>query len=372
MSGEFDQDVATATKNLCLGGSAVEGIDVSYWQGSINWSAVAGDGIDFAIARASVGTTYVDSTFSSNWSGMANAGLIRGAYHYFYGYLDGTAQANHFLAQVGSIGDGDLPLAVDIEYRSDQYSSLSGNDAQDIANLLSLLQTLEAATGRTPMIYTNVATWNELGNPSGFERYPMWAAAWSSCSLQPAQLPDLKVWQYSASGSVSGISGNVDTNLFNGTLAELQAFASDGGSPPPPSSGNMLIREGAGYALNGYSPYNGRELTVWATSSSDPDQRWDLLAPGSFGGNAGWMIRRRGSNYCVNAPSLYDYAPVSLWSCSGGDADQQYDRIDYGSSVLYRRRGSNYCLNGHELSNYGQVTLWPCNTGDIEQRWVIQ
>ncbi|WP_428261777.1 ricin-type beta-trefoil lectin domain protein [Haliangium sp.] len=148
--------------------------------------------------------------------------------------------------------------------------------------------------------------------------------------------------------------------------------SSSGGGTPPPSSGNLLVREGSGYALNGYSPYNGRELTVWSTSSSDPDQRWDLLAPGSFGGNAGWMIRRRGTSYCVNAPSLYDYAPVSLWSCSGSDADQQFDRIDYGSSRLYRRRGSNYCLNGHEMSNYGQVTLWTCNTGDIEQRWVVQ
>lgn len=144
-----------------------------------------------------------------------------------------------------------------------------------------------------------------------------------------------------------------------------------GGTPPPGGSGNMLVREGAAYALNGYSPYDGRELTLWPTNPGDPEQRWDLLAPGSVG-NAGWMIRRHGTNHCVNAANLYDYAPVNLWTCNAGDPDQQLDRIDHGASVLYRRRGTNYCLNAHETYDYGQVTLWPCNTGDIEQRWIIQ
>lgn len=143
------------------------------------------------------------------------------------------------------------------------------------------------------------------------------------------------------------------------------------GSPPPGGSGSMLVREGAGFALNGYSPYDGRELTVWSTSSSDPDQRWDLLSPGSVG-NAGWMIRRNGTNHCVNAANLYNYAPVNLWTCNAGDPDQQFDRIDHGSSVLYRRRGTNFCLNAAEMYNYGPVTVWPCDTGDIDQRWIIQ
>jgi hypothetical protein len=143
------------------------------------------------------------------------------------------------------------------------------------------------------------------------------------------------------------------------------------GTPPPPPSGNMLKREGANFALNGYSPYDGRELTVWTYNTSDPEQRWNILAPGTIG-NAGTMIRRNGTNFCVNAVSLYDYAPVNLWTCSAGDPDQQFDRIDYGSSRLYRRRGTNFCLNGHEMFDYGKVTLWTCNTADVEQRWVVQ
>ena len=135
--------------------------------------------------------------------------------------------------------------------------------------------------------------------------------------------------------------------------------------------GKMLVRS-QNYALNGYSPYNGRELTVWTYDRADKDQFWDLLAPGTFGGNKGWMIRRKGTNHCVNVHYLGNYKPVNLWRCSGSDPDQQFDMLSAGSYKMFRRKGTNYCLNAAEKRNYGKVTIWTCNSGDADQKFLIR
>ena len=229
---DLGQSVAA---ELCVGGSNVEGVDVSYSQPvPINWNAVKTVAGSFAIAKAAEGTAIDDTAFPSNWPAMRAAGLTRGAYHFFKGSVDGAAQANHFLAVVAANGgfqSGDLPPAVDIEYSpTASLSSLTGNTASDIARLHATLDALQSATGRLPIIYTNNNTWGILGNPSGFQAYPVWLANWgATCTASPPGLPNLKVWQYSSTGSVPGISGSVDRDRFNGTAADLLAFA--GGAP---------------------------------------------------------------------------------------------------------------------------------------------
>jgi GH25 family lysozyme M1 (1,4-beta-N-acetylmuramidase) len=215
-------------QDLCNGGSNVEGVDVSHWQGTgVNWSAVRTTAGSFAIAKASEGTGISDDTFSTNWPALRSNGFVRGAYHFFIGGLAGAAQADRFMSAVNASGGfltGDLPPAVDVE-----VIGLSGNPAGDVSRLHDLLNRLQATTGRLPIIYTNNETWRQLGNPSGFESYPVWLANWgATCTSMPPGLVNLKFWQYTSTGSVPGISGSVDRDRFNGTASDLIAFA--GGS----------------------------------------------------------------------------------------------------------------------------------------------
>ncbi len=213
---------------VCADGGVVRGVDVSRWQGAISWPKVKADGRVFAFIRVSDGTKYPDSYFASNWSGAKAAGIVRGAYQFFRPGQDPTAQAKLLLSRMGTLGPTDLPPVIDVE-ASDGMS-----DATVIARVKTWLAVVEKATGRKPIIYTAAGFWGTLGNPD-FSGYPLWVANWGvSCPSLPGGFKDWKFWQYSDSGSVSGISGGVDVNQFNGSLTELKAF---GGGPDKDSDG---------------------------------------------------------------------------------------------------------------------------------------
>jgi len=208
--------------SVCATGSVVKGVDVSVYQGSINWSTVKGAGIDFAIARISDGT-YLDTTFANNWSAMKSAGLVRGAYQFFEAGEDPTTTANIVIKAVGKLGPGDLPVTADVEVSGGQSA------ATLTANLQTWMNAVKAGTGKTPMIYTSPGLWSSLSNSTAFGGDPLWVADWGpSCPSLPNGWSTWKFWQYSDSGSVSGIPATVDLDEFNGDLTALQQFAGGG------------------------------------------------------------------------------------------------------------------------------------------------
>jgi len=214
---------------VCAAGATLKGIDVSSYQGTINWSSVAGDGIKFAITKATEGTGYLDPTFSANWSGMKNAGVMRSAYHFFRSNLDAKAQADYFLNAVGALGPNDLPPMLDLE-------TSDGESASTIASkALVWLQTVEQATGKKPIVYTYVSFWqNTLGQPSGFTGYPLNIANYGvSCPDVVGSWPTWTMWQHTDAGSVKGVSGGVDSDYFNGDEAALMKLANGSGGTPP-------------------------------------------------------------------------------------------------------------------------------------------
>ncbi|MGZ3419311.1 MAG: thrombospondin type 3 repeat-containing protein [Polyangiales bacterium] len=215
------EDLGTAAEALtvCASGATVKGVDVSAWQGSISWSGVKSSGRVFAFARVSDGTKYPDSKFATNWSGMKAVGLMRGTYQFFRASQDPTAQAKLLLTKVGTLGPNDLPPVVDVEVMDGVSASTL------ISRLKTWLAVVEKATGRKPIIYTASGFWSGLGNPN-FSGYPLWVANWGpSCpSLPGGGWKDWKFWQYSDKGSVTGISGGVDADVFNGTLTELKSY----------------------------------------------------------------------------------------------------------------------------------------------------
>ncbi|MFZ6743972.1 glycoside hydrolase family 25 protein [Undibacterium sp. JH2W] len=200
--------------------ATVQGIDVSHYQGTVNWTAVKNAGIGYAFAKATDGNTYVDTQFQTNWAGIKAAGLLRGAYHFYESNDDPVTQANNFIKTVGSLATGDLPPVIDIEAYKGDFGSTTL-----VANVQTWLNTVEQALGCTPMIYTGPSFWNQYMNNS-FSRYALWVAQYGV--TQP-KLPNgwskWTFWQNSESGTVAGVTGNVDTDIFAGSMADLQAFA---------------------------------------------------------------------------------------------------------------------------------------------------
>ncbi|HTL33384.1 MAG TPA: GH25 family lysozyme [Kofleriaceae bacterium] len=207
----------------CATGSMVAGVDVSHWNGSINWSSVRASGRRFAYI--SIGdSTYVDPMFSANWTQAKAAGLYRGVYQYFRASEDPIAQANVIISRVGQLGPGDLPVMLDLE-------DMDGMSAATvISRVQSWLIAVQRGTSRLPIIYTNSSTFDfGMGAPRGFAGYPLFVANWQvNCPNIPNTWKSWKAWQWSATGHVPGIAGDVDLDVFNGGLAQLASYAEQG------------------------------------------------------------------------------------------------------------------------------------------------
>ncbi len=196
------------------------GIDVSHFQGHVDWQAVKAAGCAFAFAKATAGTGITDPDFAANWAGMKAAGLLRGAYHLYRAQEPAEQQAAHFLSTV-QFGPGDLPPVLDIELND----GVTGQSL--VGGVQTWLDAVEPVAGVAPIIYTNTPFWNEYFNDQ-FSAYPLWVAHYTSASA-PSPLPVgwtvWTFWQYSQSLDISGVSGPADHDYFNGPLTQLQALA---------------------------------------------------------------------------------------------------------------------------------------------------
>ncbi|HET9381954.1 MAG TPA: GH25 family lysozyme [Streptomyces sp.] len=205
------------------------GVDISHYQGSINWSAVRNAGIEFAWMKATEGTSYKDPTFNTNYLNAYNAGVIRGAYHFARPDLSSGATQAAFFASNGGAWSRDnltLPGVLDIE------GSCYGKSASAMQSwILDFYNTYKSRTGRDVVIYTSPSWWNSCtGGWSGMSsRSPLWVAHWTTASSPsiPSGFPYWTIWQYTSTGSVSGISGNVDRDRFNGDRSRLLALANN-------------------------------------------------------------------------------------------------------------------------------------------------
>jgi len=222
--GDFVGESSEALK-VCPKGTTVEGIDVSTYQGTINWAQVTTSNVKFAVTRISDGVNYSDAQFNRNWAAIRDAGLVRGAYQYFEPGQDALAQANMVVAKVGQLGPDDLPIQFDIEATGGQSA------ATIVARMKIWIERVTAGTGKRPMIYSAKYFWNDNIASREFNSYPLWVANYGvTCPDMPDPWSNWTIWQYSDNRGVPGITGGVDADKFNGTLDELKALA--GATPP--------------------------------------------------------------------------------------------------------------------------------------------
>lgn len=199
-------------------GYELHGIDVSKYQHTIAWDEVKAMKVQevemtFAFVKATEGIGNTDPQFKRNWKKAKEAGLYRGAYHFFIASKDGRLQAENFVDKV-DLESGDLPPVLDVE-------QLNGTTAEVFKKeVKEWLDIVEEHYGVKPIIYTNVDFYTRnLG--SDFDKYPLWAAHYYQPE-EPRINRNWTFWQHSDEGRVNGITSPVDFNVFNGNSYDFQ------------------------------------------------------------------------------------------------------------------------------------------------------
>jgi lysozyme len=253
--------------------SRVCGIDVSHYNGEIDWDRVADSNIRFAFAKASQGADssqpfYTDPMFAVNWPKMKAAGLVRGAYHFVGLPMPGTPkekwnddlhrEIDHFLDVIGTLEPEDFPPALDFE-DGDSPGRWKQLLSTDRAGALSIVRELIQYTfrqcGVLPVIYTGNFWWQQLGDPDpvhdnlAFGEAALWFAQYpvvndnqladfgALTATQPRHIPKVwgsrwNFWQFSSKGKLApALAGNFDLDVFNGTLDDLKKLTI-GAAPP--------------------------------------------------------------------------------------------------------------------------------------------
>ncbi|WP_158006952.1 glycoside hydrolase family 25 protein [Piscirickettsia litoralis] len=134
------------------------GVDVSKYQGKVNWPQLR-EQIDFVFVKATEGVNTTDTYFLYNWQQAKRHGITRGAYHFFHGHISGSAQAQHLINTVGKYHEEDLPLVVDVESaRTTRFVSPKEYTKQ----LQAFIDHVKRKTGDEPIIYTNYYFWQSF------------------------------------------------------------------------------------------------------------------------------------------------------------------------------------------------------------------
>ncbi len=191
---------------------SVHGIDVSKYQDIIDWESVQQMNVDdvrisFAFMKATEGLRNEDVYFKRNWKRAKDAGLARGAYHFFLATKSGKEQAESFIKRV-KLEPGDLPPVLDVEQT---YGVTAVKLRQRVKEWLDVV---EEYYGVRPIIYTNVDFYKQVLKDE-FDQYPLWVAHYLQRN-RPRIHREWLFWQHSETGRVNGISQPVDFNVFNG------------------------------------------------------------------------------------------------------------------------------------------------------------
>lgn len=201
----------------------VKGIDISTFQGVVDFAALKGSGsVAFVYAKATEGLHEVDDQYKRNRDVARNRHIPVGAYHFFHPAADPVRQAAHFLA---TIGQATLLPMVDVEVSEGCSAS------EIVASLAAFLREVDRTLplGKRTLIYTGWAFWNDaVGGSDAFAGHPCWVAAYPDSyeDTQAAPVPTgwtrATLWQYSSTGRIPGIAGNVDLDRLEGPLSLIE------------------------------------------------------------------------------------------------------------------------------------------------------
>lgn len=201
----------------------VRGIDVSHYQGEIDWSVIAEQNISFAFVKATEGSTYVDETFLYNFNSARQNGVPVGAYHFFSYDSSGKAQAENFIKNVIPF-DGMLPPVIDIEFYGNKEEDPPSKEAVD-TELAAFISAIEKHYGLKPILYATEITY-ELYLADDYAEYDIWIRnVTDTPSLSDGR--EWTFWQYTNRGRLDGYTGEeefIDINVYKGSKEDFNNY----------------------------------------------------------------------------------------------------------------------------------------------------
>jgi lysozyme len=283
---------------------SLRGFDVSGWQGTINWAALA-SACDFVIMKATEGTSFIDPDLHRNVAGARQYKVPHAFYHYI-DVQDPVKEADHFLATCKRVnGEGQ---SLDFEGNILNYRD-------PVGWAKTWLDHVHAKSDNRPIPYMSGSVVSRFNwGPVVAENYALWDASWGSAAPKPGQWPFWAFWQTSDDGHVAGIGGNVDTDIFNGNLAQLAAyFDNDKGAPPviatpkpapkpaptpAPVAGYYTVRSGD--TLSGIAARYGTSVAAIMALNKGLISNANVI-------HIGWKIRVAGAAVVKPAPAAKVY-----------------------------------------------------------------
>jgi lysozyme len=252
----------------------VQGIDVSWYQKEIDWEQVRRAGTRFAFIKATEGGDMLDRRFRENWEESRAAGVPRGAYHFVFWCRPAKDQIRWFIRNVPKDPDA-LPPVLDVEW-SHKTSCARPSAEKARAKMREMLRAFEAHYGKKPVIYTDINFHEDvLEGTTEFDHYPFWIRSVAAKPKERYGDRPWEFWQFTATGRVPGVAGDVDRNAFFGTEKQFRDWVEgrydiglrktmDGpgriaSEPPTPSPRLSLSEERPQRTIPAFTPRPERE-----------------------------------------------------------------------------------------------------------------
>ena len=204
---------------------AVHGVDVAKWQGDIDWRLLKATGVSFAFIKATEGGDHLDAKFQQNWRRAREAGVLRGAYHFYYFCRPAEEQARWFIRNVPK-ERGALPPVLDMEWNA--HSKTCGSRVpreQALREMRTFLKIVQRHYGQKPVIYTTVDFHRDVMRGE-FNDYDLWLRSTKDHvdDVYPSRKGRWVFWQYTATGRAAGVEGDIDLNAFAGGRRDWQRW----------------------------------------------------------------------------------------------------------------------------------------------------
>jgi len=207
----------------------IQGMDVARYQGAIDYTKVYAAGVHFVYMKATEGKDYVDPAFADNWRRARQSGMAHGAYHFMTWCSTAAQQAAWFVKNVPNDPTA-LPPVLDLEWNHDSSCKNKFPKADVLEKIRVMLAAMEKHTGKLPIIYTDMTFHHDILEGEHFDN-----AFWlRSTAAEPPQRYGNRrwmMWQWTQTGVLNGVVGEVDRNAFYGDENDWTVFLLTGCDP---------------------------------------------------------------------------------------------------------------------------------------------
>jgi lysozyme len=210
-------------------GMPIQGIDVARYQEGVDFGRALGSGTHFVFMKATEGKDYVDPNFRANWARARDAGMPRGAYHFMTWCSLASEQAEWFVKNV-PYDPSALPPVLDLEWNNHSSCKTKPSKADALEKIRLMLEVMERHTGKLPIIYTDMTFHRDVLEGEYFPN-AFWLRSTAAEPHERYTNRPWTFWQYTQTGVVPGVRGEVDRNVFYGSQEDWLMFLFTGCDP---------------------------------------------------------------------------------------------------------------------------------------------